>query len=111
MNMKQKIIIKESQLRKIVENKTIELDLKRISDKLMNIPCTGEGVIKLMKDILYSEGFSEVEVKFLGYEDDTNNLMYVIWTDKPMFVVTTKGSGNEKPCLTVVSVEPYKKII
>ena len=108
--MRKKIIIKESQLKKLMENQVGELNLVDVAKKLKNTPCTGESIKTLVIRELEEMGYDQVIVNFIGYEDETNNLMYSIYTDGPMFVLKARSSGNEKPCLDVIYVQAYNKI-
>ena len=108
--MRKKLIIKESQLKKLMENRVDEMSLVDVAKKLKGIPCTGESVKTLVKNELSELGYNTVIVNFIGHEDETNNLMYSIYTEGPMFVLKAQSSGSEQPCLEVIYVQAYNKI-
>lgn len=108
--MRKKIIINENQLSKILESRSTDMSLTDVAKKLSNVPCTGESVKTVVKRELENFGYDEVIVTFLGYEDETNNLMYSIYTDGPVFVLKAQSSGNDEPCLNIIYVQAYKKI-
>lgn len=104
------MVINEDQLKKIMEFKVNELNLTDVAKQLKNIPCTGESIKTLVKNELSELGYSTVIVNFIGHEDKTNNLMYSIYTEGPMFVLKAQSSGNEQPCLEIIYVQAYNKI-
>ena len=108
--MKKKIIIKESQLKKLIEIKQGEVDIAMVGKELKNLPCSGESVKTLITNRLLELGYKDVKINFMGYEDETNNLMYSIYTEGPMFVVKAQSSHSDKPCLDIVYVQAYDKI-
>ena len=111
--MRKNGILNESQLKSILEFKQKESmghDLVDVSRRLKNLPCTGEGVKTLIKKELSNLGYTGVLVEFLGYEDGTNHLQYVVYTDGPLFVLKTKSSDDDKPCMDVTYVQAYGKV-
>ena len=108
--MKKKIIIKESQLKKLIEVKQDEVNIAMVGKELKNLPCSGESIKTLVTNRLLDLGYSDVKINFMGYEDETNNLMYSIYTEGPMFVVKAQSSHSEKPCLDIVYVQAYDKV-
>lgn len=93
-----------------METRVDEMNTVDIAKKLKNIPCSGESIRTLVVRELKSIGFGEVIVNFIGYENETNNLMYSVYTEGPMFVLKAQSSGNETPCLDIIYVQPYNKI-
>ena len=93
-----------------MENRIEEMNLVDVAKKLKNIPCTGESIKSLVKNELNQLGYTTVIVNFIGHEEETNNLMYSIYTEGPMFVLKAQSSGNEQPCLEVIYVQAYDKV-
>jgi hypothetical protein len=108
--MGKKMLISEEQLKRIMEFKVNELNLTDVSKQLENLECTGESVKTLIINKLGELGYVSIKVNFIGHEDETNNLMYSIYTDGPMFVVKTQSSAGDTPCMEVVYVQAYDKI-
>ena len=76
--MKKKIIIKESQLKKLIQVKQGEVIIAMVGKELKDLPCSGESIKTLIMNKLMGLGYSDVKINFMGYEDETNNLMYSI---------------------------------
>ena len=111
--MRKNGILNESQLKSIMEFKQKESmghDLVDVSKQLKNLPCTGEGVKTLIKKELTNLDYTGIIVEFLGYEDETNYLIYVVYTDGPLFVIKTKSSEDDRPCMEVSYVQAYGKV-
>lgn len=108
--MKKKILIKENQLKKILIERKDDDYLVYLAKKLKEIPCDGSGIKYLINKELVDYGFEGVEVKFIGYEENNNNLMYVAYTKGPIFVVKARSSSDDKPCMEVVYVQAYEKV-
>ena len=93
-----------------MEFKVNELNLVDVSRQLKNLDCTGEGVKSLITNKLGELGYTNIKVNFIGHEDETNNLMYSIYTDGPMFVIKAQSSSGDTPCMEVVYVQAYDKV-
>ena len=104
------MLISEEQLKSILEFKTNELNLVDVAKQLKHIECTGEGIKKLIKDKLTNLGYYDVKINFLGYEEDTNDLMYSIYTNGPMFVLKAQSTKDDRPCLEITYVQVYDKV-
>jgi hypothetical protein len=108
--MRKKMLISEDQLKRIMEFKVQEHNLIDVSKQLKSLPCNGEGVKTLVTNKLKELGYQNIKVNFIGHEDETNNLMYSIYTDGPMFVVKAQSSKTDQPCLEITYVQAYDKI-
>ena len=108
--MRKKVLISEEQLKRIMEFKANELNVVDVAKQLKSLECTGEGVKSVVSNKLNELGYMDVKVNFLGHEDETNNLMYTIYTEGPMFVVKAQSTSSETPCLQIVFVQAYDKI-
>tara|TARA_R110002020_G_scaffold456896_1_gene673626 strand:+ start:698 stop:1021 length:324 start_codon:yes stop_codon:yes gene_type:complete len=106
--MKKKLVINETQLKRILEFQSND-DTVDVAKKLKNLPCTGDSIKTLVFKELGKLGFKDVKVNFIGHEDGSNNLMYSIYTEGPMFVIKAQSSKSDKPCLDIVYVQPYDK--
>lgn len=93
-----------------MEFKVSELNVTDVAKQLSDIPCTGENIKNLVIGKLNELGYQDVKVTFIGYEEETNNLMYSIYTEGPLFVLKVQSSGSDKPCLDVVYVQAYQKV-
>lgn len=110
--MKKKIILKEHQLRKLIEARVNDFNIEDIAQKLSNIECTGEDLKYLVQNILTKYGYESIKVLFLGREEDTKNLMYIVHTEGPIFTYKTKSelSTEDRPCLTIYDVKVFQEI-
>jgi hypothetical protein len=108
--MRNKVLISEEQLKRIMEFKANELNVVDVAKQLKNIECTGESVKSVVSNKLNELGYMDVKINFLGHEDETNNLMYSIYTEGPMFVVKAQSTKSETPCLQIIFVQAYDKI-
>lgn len=108
--MRKKMVISEEQLKRIMEFKVNELNVIDVARQLKNIPCSGEGIKTLVNNKLEELGYSGVKINFIGYEEETNNLMYSIYTEGPMFVIKAQSSKSDKPCMDIIYVQAYDKI-
>ena len=107
--MKKTIILKESQIKKLIESNINEVSAKEIADILASVKCTGESLKSLVVKKLNSFGFEDVIIKFLGYSDD-NDLTYIVHTEGPIFEFKAKSEfKGEQPCLHIYDVESYTK--
>ena len=104
------MVISESQLKKIMEFKVNEHNLIDVAKQLKHIPCSGEGIRYLVSNKLTELGYVGVKVNFIGYEDETNFLMYSIYTEGPMFVIKAESVNTGKPCLNITYVQAYDKV-
>lgn len=106
---KKNIILNESQLKRLLENRVNEVSAEEIGRMLSNIDCTGEDLKKLLTNKVIEQGFEDVRLKYIG-NDENGDLMYFIYTEGPVFVVKAKSSiESEIPCLDIYSVTVYKK--
>jgi hypothetical protein len=108
--MRKKMVISEDQLKRIMEFKVNELNLTDVAKQLKKLPCTGESIKTLVSNKLNELGYQGIKVNFIGHEDGSNNLMYSIYTEGPMFVVKAQSSTSDKPCLEIIYVQAYDKV-
>ena len=110
--MKRKIILKEHQLRKLIESRVNDFNVEDIADKLSSIECTGADLKYLVREILNKYGYEDVKVLFLGYDEKTKDLRYIVYTEGPLFVYKTKSevTADDRPCLTIYDVKVFKEI-
>ena len=102
--------ITESQLQKLTETRINEVSAIELANILKDIPCTGESIKSLVSRKIMEYGFEDVNIKFLGYGDNKDRLDYIVHTEGPIFVITTKSnSDGELPCMEVVDVIAYTK--
>jgi hypothetical protein len=105
------IILKETQFKRIIENRMNEVTAVELADVLKDIPCTGESIKSLISKKLMGYGFDDVNIKFLGYGDDKKLLRYIVHTEGPIFVINTmSNSESQPPCMEVMDVTAYTKI-
>jgi len=110
--MKRKIILKEHQLKKLIEARINDFNIEDIADKLSAIECTGEDLKYLVREILYKYGYQDVKVMFLGHDEQTKDLRYIVHTEGPVIVYKTKSevTADDRPCLTIYDVKVYQEI-
>jgi hypothetical protein len=108
--MRKKMLISEEQLKRIMEFKANELNVVDVAKQLKSLECTGEGIKSLISNKLSELGYMDIKINFIGHEDETNNLMYSIYTEGPMFVIKAQSSTSNTPCLEIVYVQAYDKI-
>jgi hypothetical protein len=108
--MRKKMLISEDQLKRIMEFKATELNLTDVAKQLKSVECTGEGIKPLVSNKLTELGYQNIKVNFIGHEEETNNLMYSIYTDGPMFVLKAQSAGGDTPCMDIIYVQAYDKI-
>ena len=111
--MKKKIIIlKEHQIKKLIETRVNDFNIEDIARHLESIECSGEDLKYLVKDILKKYGYDDVKVLFLGYDDQTKDLRYVTYTEGPIFVYKTKSEvgPEDRPCLTIYEVKVFQQV-
>jgi hypothetical protein len=108
--MRKKMVISEEQLKRIMEFKVNELNVIDVAKQLKHLPCSGDSIKNLVINKLRELGYQDVKISFIGYEDETNNLMYTIYTEGPMFVIKAQSSNTDKPCLEINYVQAYDKI-
>ena len=89
--MKRKIILKEHQHKKLIESRVNDFNIEDIAQKLESIECTGADLKYLVRDILKNYGYEDIKVLFLGYEDQTKDLRYIVYTEGPIFTYKTKS--------------------
>jgi len=90
--------------------KLTESQLEKLTNILKDIPCTGEGIKSLISKKIISHGFENVSIKFLGYGEDKKDLQYIVHTEGPIFVVTTRSNSEDNPpCMEVMDVIAYTK--
>lgn len=111
--MKKKIIIlKEHQIKKLIETRVNDFNIEDIAGHLSSIDCTGEDLKYLVSDILKKYGYEDVKVLFLGHDEQTKDLRYIVYTEGPIFVYKTKSEVNaeDRPCLTIYDVKVFQQI-
>lgn len=110
--MKRKIILKESQLKKIIESRINDFNVEDIAQKLESIECSGEDLKFLVKNILNKYGYEMVKVIFLGHDEKTKDLQYVVHTEGPIFTykTTSEVTADDRPCLNIYDVKVYQEI-
>lgn len=110
--MKRKIILKEHQLKKLIESRVNDFNIEDIAQKLESIECTGADLKYLVRDILKNYGYEDIKVLFLGYENQTKDLRYIVHTEGPVFTYKTKSevTANDRPCLNIYDVKVYQEI-
>jgi hypothetical protein len=110
--MKRKIILKENQLKKLIESRVNDFNIEDIAQKLETIECTGADLKYLVSDILSEYGYEQIKVLFLGHDKETKNLMYVVHTEGPIFSYKTKSevTSDDRPCLTIYDVKVYQQV-
>lgn len=110
--MKRKIILKEHQLKKLIESRINDFNVEDIASKLGSIECTGADLKYLVNQILSKYGYEDIKVLFLGYDEQTKDLRYIAHTEGPIFVYKTKSevSAEDKPCLTIYDVKVYQQL-
>lgn len=110
--MKKKIILKEHQLKKLIESSINEFNIEDIAQQLENIDCSGEDLKFLVKKILKGYGYEDVRVLFLGHDEQTKDLRYITYTEGPIFVYKTKSevSPEDRPCLTIYDVKVFREV-
>ena len=110
--MKKKIILKEQQLKKLIESRINDFNVEDIASKLESIECTGADLKYLVNQILSKYGYEDIKVLFLGYDEQTKDLRYIAHTEGPIFVYKTKSevSAEDKPCLTIYDVKVYQQL-
>jgi hypothetical protein len=110
--MKRKIILKEHQLKKLIETRINDFNIEDIATKLESIECTGADLKYLVKKILTKYGYEDIKVLFLGYDEQTKDLRYIVYTEGPVFFYKTKSevTADDRPCLTIYDVKVYQQI-
>lgn len=110
--MKKKIILKENQLRKLIESRINDFNIEDIAKKLETIECTGADLKYLVEKILTKYGYVDIKVIFLGRDEQTKDLRYITYTEGPIFVYKTKSEvvTDNKPCLTIYDVKVYQEL-
>lgn len=110
--MKRKIILKEHQIKKLIESRINDFNIEDIASKLEAIDCSGEDLKYLVNNILKQYGYEDVKVLFLGHDEQTKDLQYIAYTEGPIFVYKTKSevSPEDKPCLTIYDVKVFQQI-
>ena len=107
---KKTIKLTEKQLQMLTETRINEVTAIDIANVLKTIGCTGESIKKLISKELSNFGFEEVNIKFLGYGENRKDLMYIVHTEGPVFVIDTKSNSEaEPPCMEVTDVIAYVK--
>ena len=108
--MKKRILISETQLKKIKESNTNDFNLIDIAKELKHLDCTGEGVKSLIVNKLDGLGYKDIKITFIGYDDETNDLTYSVYTEGPLFIIKTRSIHSDKPCMEVSYVQAYTKV-
>lgn len=106
---KKTIILKESQMKRLMEKRINEVTADEVAQTLASIECSGEDIKTLMEYKLYEYGFEDVRLKFIGY-DEGKNMMYIIYTEGPIFVAKARSEEeSDLPCLNIFEVSAYTK--
>jgi len=110
--MRKKIILQEHQIKKLIEARINDFNIEDIAKQLNNIDCSGEDLKYLVTKILTNYGYEDVKVLFLGHDEQTKDLRYMVYTEGPLFVYKTKSevSAEDRPCLTIYDVKVYQQI-
>ena len=110
--MKRKIILTENQIQKLIESRINDFNIEDIAGKLESIECSGEDLKYLVSRILKNYGYEKVKVLFLGHDEETKHLTYIVHTESPIFTYKTKSevSPEDKPCLSIYDVKVYQQI-
>lgn len=106
---KKTLIVKESQLQRLLENRINEVSAQDMADKLTAINCTGEDLKTLMEREIATFGFEDVRLKFIGYTEQEKDLMYMIYTEGPIFVAKARSESGEVPCMNIYDVQAYTR--
>lgn len=103
------IILTESQVKRLLENRISEVSSSEIAKILESIECSGDDVKSLIVNKLSQMNFTDIRLKFIGKNDD-HDLMYVAYTEGPLFVIYTRSEYKENgPCLNIYRVDSYNK--
>jgi hypothetical protein len=110
--MKKKIILKEHQLRKLIETRINDFNIEDIAKQLESIECTGADLKYLVSEILSKYGYEDIKVLFLGHEKETKELRYIVHTEGPVLTYKTKSevTADDRPCLSIYDVKVYQQI-
>lgn len=110
--MKKKIILTERQLNKLVNSRVNEFNMEDLFKDLQSIECTGADLKFLVSKILRNYGYEDIQVLFLGYDDKTKHLRYIVHTEGPIITYKTKSevTPDDRPCLTIYDVRIYKEV-
>ena len=110
--MKRKIILTENQIKKIIESRVNDFNMEDITNNLSKIECSGADLKFLVTKILKSYGYEDIKVLFLGHDDITKDLRYIVHTEGPVFTYKSKSevTTDDKPCLSIYDVKVYKEI-
>ena len=110
--MAKKIILREDQIKKLIEARINDFNLEDIAHALENIECSGESLKTLVTRNLRKFGYTDIKVLFLGYEEETKDLRYITYTEGPIFTYKTKSEVNMEgnPCLTIYDIKVYQQV-
>jgi len=110
--MKKKIILTESQVKKLLEARVNDFNLEDIVQKLESIDCSGADLKYLVSKILRGFGYKDVKVVFLGHDEMSKDLRYLAHTEGPIFTYKTKSevTPDDRPCLSIYDVKAYQEI-
>jgi hypothetical protein len=110
--MKRKIILTENQIKKIIESRVNDFNMEDITNNLSKIECSGADLKFLVRKILKNYGYEDIKVLFLGHDDITKDLRYIVHTEGPVFTYKSKSevTADNKPCLSIYDVKVYKEI-
>lgn len=105
-----RIKITESQLKLLIERSDYELSAIGLAKSLKNTPCSGDSIKNIIHRKIIDYGYRDITIKFLGYGDNRKDLIYIVHTDGPIFVVTAQSnSESNPPCMDVIDVIAYTK--
>lgn len=110
--MKRKIILREDQVKKLIESRINDFNIEDITEKLANIECSGADLKFLVIKILKTYGYEDIKVLFLGHDQLTKDLRYIVHTEGPIFTYKSKSevTPDDKPCLSIYDVKVYKEV-
>lgn len=87
-----------------------EVGAMEIAEMIKSIPCISGSVGNTVSNLLTKHGYSDVNVKFLGYGENKKILQYIVQTSGPILIIDTKSNPKiDPPCLDVLNVSVYLK--
>jgi len=104
-------ILTKKHINFLIENEIEGLNSQSILDSLIKIDCTGEDLKSMVGSKLLDFGYTDVRVKFLGYNNDNKReLLYIVYTEGPLFTfkAISKTEG-EIPCMDITEVNMFNK--
>jgi hypothetical protein len=102
-------IITKKSINSLIENNLNPTNRGVVKTELLKIQCTGEDLKSLVGKKLLDFGYSDVRIKFLGYNNENKReLLYIIYTESDLytFKATSKIEG-EIPCMDITEVNLF----